>query len=102
MHSQGCEKGLKIGVFVKSLLLRLIDWYQKVFSYRLSPCRFYPSCSVYAQEAIETYDAWRGGVLTLRRLGRCRPFGPSGYDPVPELHDCQEHSRLTKATHEHV
>jgi len=87
---------------VKNLLLRLIDWYQKVFSYRLSPCRFYPSCSVYAQEAIETFGAWRGGLLTLRRLSRCRPFGPSGFDPVPEIHDCQDHARFTKATHEHV
>ena len=102
MRSQGREKGLKIGVFVENLLLRLIDWYQKVFSYRLSPCRFYPSCSVYAQEAIETFGAWRGGLLTLRRLGRCRPFGPSGYDPVPELHDCGEHAHSTKVTHEHV
>ena len=85
-----------------NLLLRLIDWYQKVFSYRLSPCRFCPSCSVYAQEAIETFGAWQGGILTLRRLGRCRPFGPSGYDPVPEHHDCTEHPQFTKATHEHV
>ena len=87
---------------MKNLLLRLIDWYQKVFSYRLSPCRFYPSCSVYAQEAIETFGAWRGGLLTLRRLGRCRPFGPSGYDPVPETHNCQVHSRVKKANHENV
>ncbi|MFZ9828779.1 MAG: membrane protein insertion efficiency factor YidD [Ilumatobacteraceae bacterium] len=87
---------------MKNLLLRLIDWYQKVFSYRLSPCRFYPSCSVYAQEAIETFGAWRGGLLTLRRLGRGRPFGPRGYDPGPELPDCRDHARLTKATHEHV
>jgi putative membrane protein insertion efficiency factor len=102
MRPKGCEKGLKIGVFMKNFLLRLIDWYQKVFSYRLSPCRFYPSCSVYAQEAIETYGAWKGGILTLRRLSRCRPFGPSGYDPVPETHDCREHSMSTKVIQEHV
>ena len=83
-------------------LLKFIHFYQKAFSYRLSPCRFYPSCSNYATEAIETFGAFKGGLLTLRRLSRCRPFGPSGYDPVPEIHDCQKHSYSTKVTHEHV
>jgi len=82
--------------------LKCIGFYQKAFSYRLSPCRFYPSCSNYATEAIETFGAFKGGLLTLRRLSRCRPFGPSGYDPVPEIHDCQKHSYSTKVTHEHV
>ena len=83
-------------------LLKSIGFYQKAFSYRLSPCRFYPSCSNYATEAIETFGPWQGGLLTLRRLARCRPFGPSGYDPVPEIHDCQMHSYSTKVNHKHV
>ena len=81
-------------------LLKFIGFYQKAFSYRLSPCRFYPSCSNYATEAIETFGAFKGGLLTLRRLSRCRPFGPSGYDPVPE--NCFNHSHSMKATHKHV
>jgi conserved hypothetical protein YidD len=48
-----------------------------------STCRFYPSCSAYAVEALEKHGAWRGTKLTLRRLGRCHPFHPGGYDPVP-------------------
>lgn len=48
-----------------------------------SPCRFVPSCSAYAVEAIETRGVFRGGVLALRRLGRCRPAGGRGFDPVP-------------------
>ena len=70
---------------LQTVLLRAIDWYQQAFTYRPSPCRFFPSCSNYAQEAITVYGPLRGGWLTLRRLLRCRPFGPSGYDPVPEL-----------------
>jgi putative membrane protein insertion efficiency factor len=50
---------------------------------RPSPCRFEPSCSAYAHEAIETHGAFRGSFLALRRLGRCRPFGGHGWDPVP-------------------
>ena len=46
-------------------------------------CRFYPSCSAYAMEALATHGAWRGLRLTLWRLLRCQPFHPGGYDPVP-------------------
>jgi len=64
--------------------VRLIHVYQHAREGRPSPCRFYPSCSSYAVEAFETHGSVRGSWLTLRRLARCRPFGPSGYDPVPE------------------
>ena len=64
--------------------LAAIEWYQEAFAYRLSPCRFTPSCSHYAHEAFETHGTARGFWLTMRRLTRCRPFGPSGWDPVPE------------------
>jgi len=46
-------------------------------------CRFEPTCSVYADEAIRRFGAWRGGKMALKRLGRCHPWGGSGYDPVP-------------------
>ena len=73
-------------------LLRAVDWYQRAAEGRPSPCRFTPSCSEYAREALETYGSRRGGWLTVRRLVRCRPFGPSGWDPVPEPHDgCVDH-----------
>jgi putative membrane protein insertion efficiency factor len=65
-------------------LVRLVDWYQRAFAGRPSPCRFTPSCSSYAKEALVVHGSGRGTWLTLRRLLRCRPFGPSGFDPVPE------------------
>lgn len=46
-------------------------------------CRFLPSCSAYALEALETHGAWRGGWLALRRVARCHPWGGHGHDPVP-------------------
>ena len=94
---------------IQTRLLWVIDLYQQAFAGRLSPCRFFPSCSNYAQEAITAYGSMRGCWLTLRRLSRCRPFGPSGYDPVPELlasglpvECCQDHATATKVIHENV
>lgn len=66
--------------------LQAIEWYQISREGRPSPCRFTPSCSNYAHDAFSTYGPGRGFWLTLRRLLRCRPFGPSGWDPVPEPH----------------
>lgn len=63
--------------------LRWIEAYQRAFAGRPSPCRFFPTCSVYAHEAYEVHGFGRGTWLTARRLLRCRPFGPSGFDPVP-------------------
>ncbi|MGD0053857.1 MAG: membrane protein insertion efficiency factor YidD [Acidimicrobiales bacterium] len=61
-----------------------IALYQRLSAGRIAPCRFYPSCSHYAAEAIEIHGAWRGSLLATRRLLRCRPFGPHGVDLVPE------------------
>lgn len=63
--------------------IRAVLWYQRAFAYRLSPCRFFPSCSNYSLEALQTHGTVRGLWLTVRRLSRCRPFGPSGIDLVP-------------------
>ncbi len=64
-------------------LTRLVRVYQMAAAGRPSPCRHVPSCSTYAIEAIEIHGAVRGSWLAARRLGRCHPWGTSGYDPVP-------------------
>jgi uncharacterized protein len=61
----------------------LVSAYRRLTAGRLSPCRFDPSCSTYALEALERHGAARGSWLTLRRLGRCHPWGGTGWDPVP-------------------
>ena len=63
--------------------IRLINAYQRALEGRPSPCRFTPSCSSYAKQALDTHGTRRGLWLALRRILRCRPFGPSGWDPVP-------------------
>ena len=66
-----------------SLLQLLIRAYQVALSpFAGGACRFTPSCSAYAIEAIERHGAWRGGLMALRRIGRCHPWGPAGFDPV--------------------
>ncbi|MFV0256838.1 MAG: membrane protein insertion efficiency factor YidD [Acidimicrobiales bacterium] len=69
---------------MKRLLLWAIGVYQATAVVRTPRCRFIPSCSAYAAEAIERHGAARGSWLALRRLLRCHPFGPFGFDPVPE------------------
>ncbi|NBX36839.1 MAG: membrane protein insertion efficiency factor YidD [Planctomycetes bacterium] len=64
--------------------VRAVRFYQRALSPVLGGrCRFHPSCSHYAVEAIERHGAWRGGCLTVRRLARCHPWGACGEDPVP-------------------
>ncbi|MEO9180615.1 MAG: membrane protein insertion efficiency factor YidD [Acidimicrobiales bacterium] len=63
--------------------MKVVAGYQWIFAGRASACRFYPSCSNYAREAIETHGAGQGTLLAIRRLGRCRPLGPHGVDLVP-------------------
>jgi len=66
------------------IALILIRIYQKTISRVLPPsCRFEPSCSVYGYEAVEKYGVLKGGWMAIRRIGRCHPMNPGGYDPVP-------------------
>ena len=66
------------------LLIALIRGYQLLLSPLVGgACRFHPSCSAYAREAVERHGPWHGSLLALRRLSKCHPFGASGLDPVP-------------------
>jgi len=65
------------------VLLGAVRAYQALRGGRPSPCRYYPSCSAYAAEALEVHGAWRGSRLAARRLLRCHPFGRHGVDLVP-------------------
>ena len=70
--------------FPKRALLGAIRFYRRHISPMFPPCcRFTPTCSVYAIQAVEKYGALKGGFLALKRILKCHPFHPGGYDPVP-------------------
>ena len=69
---------------VARIVLTFIRTYQVVLRPMLPPaCRFAPSCSEYARQAVGMHGIWRGGVMAARRIGRCHPWHAGGYDPVP-------------------
>ena len=73
-----------VGIMLKKILILLIGGYRRLISPLFPPsCRFQPTCSQYAMEAIEKFGAFRGGWLAIKRILRCHPFHPGGYDPVP-------------------
>jgi len=70
---------------MKTIMLAAVRFYRRWISPALPPsCRFAPTCSQYAHQALEKHGPWKGVLLTARRLIRCHPFHPGGYDPVPE------------------
>lgn len=70
---------------LKQICLKLIRFYQTAISPYTPPhCRFYPTCSAYAFQAISRFGVLRGGFLAAKRILRCNPLFPGGYDPVPE------------------
>lgn len=79
---------------MKRLMIKMIRFYQKYISVQSAPsCRFIPTCSHYAIEAIETHGAIKGGYLAAKRILRCHPWGKMGYDPVPSK--CCKHHKDT-------
>jgi hypothetical protein len=71
---------------------QIILWFIHAYRYCISPllmdnCRFYPSCSCYAQEAIHTFGVAKGTTLTVKRLLKCHPYHPGGFDPIPNTTD---------------
>lgn len=72
-------------MIIKYIFISLIKFYQKAISpFRPPSCRFMPTCSAYALEAIQRFGAIKGGYLTVKRLSKCHPLHPGGIDLVPE------------------
>lgn len=85
---------------MKTVLIWIVRAYRLVLSPMLGPnCRFYPSCSSYAIEALQTHGALRGSWLAARRLGRCHPWNDGGVDPVPPTGHTHSHSAARGCNH---
>lgn len=77
---------------MKPVLLAGLRFYQVVLSPWVgNQCRFYPTCSEYARRAVETHGSLRGGALAVKRLCKCHPWHPGGFDPVPGYQDERAH-----------
>ena len=81
---------------MRQILIALIKLYRYAISPYLAPsCRYTPTCSSYAIEAVSRHGVFRGSWLAIKRIGRCHPWHEAGYDPVPEAHD----THLTRREH---
>lgn len=84
------------------LMIGLVKFYQYVISPLIpANCRYQPTCSAYAIEALKVHGPLRGGWLTVKRLGRCQPFGGFGFDPVPSR-DKDSHSSCCRSVSGHL
>ena len=88
---------IKLSQIPQGLAIGLVRFYQ----YAISPlfpscCRYYPSCSAYSLLSFKRFGFCKGLLLTIQRLGRCRPFGGKGYDPVPETWEEAKQARLAR------
>lgn len=82
---------------IKFFFIALVRFYQIAISPLFgASCRFQPTCSEYAIQALRRHGAFKGSYLTIRRLMRCQPWGGSGYDPVPERTSTHHHSSIKR------
>lgn len=85
---------------IKRCLIFAARLYQRTLSpMKLPSCRFYPSCSAYFIEAVETHGALKGLLLGVYRILRCNPFSRGGYDPVPESTACKQNRHTSRDNH---
>lgn len=83
---------------LQKILIVIIRFYQVVISPLKPPtCRFYPTCSHYGLEAIKRFGPIKGGWLTIKRIVKCHPFHPGGFDPVPEKNGNQKNTYPNKS-----
>ena len=88
---------------VAAAMVRVYQWtlspLKQLFFGTSCSCRFQPTCSCYARAALLRFGFWRGSWYTLRRLLRCHPWHPGGYDPVPDLNRCDQADMSTALKH---